>query len=112
MSLTEEDVNMIVTAITPIITEPLRDVATSHQLAIQMVKDALSQLEECKTRLDAMKTEMSRATHHEVDAETSIGIHKDLAEIYKKRAADLEVRLEEKQAEIVKLRLLLNGRVE
>ena len=109
MSLTKEDIVMIAEALKPVIAEPLKDVATSHQLAVQLVKDVMAQLKECRLEVDASRLERTRLEHRLIDADTSIGIYRDLSEIYKKRAADLEIALEEKQAEINNLRQGLTG---
>ncbi|KAA3664182.1 MAG: hypothetical protein DWQ04_07035 [Chloroflexi bacterium] len=91
------------------ITEPMRDIATSHKLSVQLIRDTMTQLEACKLQLDVMRIETSRANHKAINTETSIGINRDLVKLHAKRVAELEAMLEEKQAEIKDLRFRLNG---
>jgi len=106
--LTEKDIMQIQQAMKVVIAEPLRDIATSHQLATQLIKDTMVQLEACKLHLDEMRIESSRANHKAINTETSIGINRDLARLYKKRIGELEVMLEEKHVEIKDLRRRVN----
>jgi len=109
VSLSEEDIMHIQTAVKEVITEPLRDIATSHRLAIQLIKDQMKQLEVYELQLDSMRAETSRANHRAINTETSIGINQDLVKLHKRRITELETVLEEKVTEIKDLRRQLNG---
>jgi predicted GNAT family acetyltransferase len=95
---------MIAQTIKPLIVEPMRDVSQSHQLATQLIKDMLIQLEECKLQYEAVVVELSRLKHSDIDAETAILLNQELTERGRNRIRELEVKLSEKQAEINELR--------
>jgi len=81
----------------------LTDLATGQQMAVQLIEDTLKRLSECQTHLKALTADLTLARHHEVDAQTALGIYRELVEQYQERFQNSETLIEQQREHIKSL---------
>jgi len=94
VSLTEAELQQI----TEIIDDRLADLATGQQMAVGLIRETLTHLEQCQARLTAVTADLQRAQHHETDAVTALGLYRDaVQQLQQQRNRDEELATAQRQ---------------